>query len=228
MTGTAQGNALSARLARLRARGRLAAAVGVALVAWLAQPEAVSWHTRLVATWDAAALAYLALAWTTLLHADAQSTRAHALAQDASGFVIFIFVLGAACASLVAIGFVMTPMKELAFAARAWHLALTIAALLSSWLLIHTVFAFHYARSYYRRESQHPPQAGGLAFPGGSAPDYTDFAYCSFVVGMTSQVSDVQVVSPTMRRLTLVHGILSFAFNMAVLALSINIIATVL
>jgi uncharacterized membrane protein len=228
MTATAQGNAPLARIARLRARGRLAAAIGVAIAAWLVQPESVSWHTRLVATWDAAALAYLALAWTTLLHADAQSTRAHALAQDASGFVIFLFVLGASCASLVSIGFVVGTIRGLAPGPKAWHLALTIAALLSSWLLINTVFAFHYARSHYRHERGHPAGRGGLLFPGGADPEYMDFAYFAFVLGMTCQVSDVQVVSPPMRRLTLLHGVLSFVFNIAVLALSINILSSAL
>jgi uncharacterized membrane protein len=98
---------------------------------------------------------------------------------------------------------------------------------LSSWALIHTIYAFHYAHRYYRDEKHNPSQqAGGLAFPGGADPDYMDFAYYSFVVGMTSQVSDVQVLSPKMRRLTLIHGVLAFIFNIAVLALSLNIIAS--
>ena len=213
---------------RLGASQRLAAALAIAIAAYLAMPDSVSWHTRLVASWDAATLVYLALAWTIVGRADAQSTRAHALAQDTSGYVIFLFVLGAACASIVAIGFVVATIKGLASWPKAWHLTLTIAALVSSWLLIHTVFGFHYARSYYRHERQHPKKSRGLAFPGGADPDYMDFAYYSFVVGMTSQVSDVQAVSPFMRRLTLVHSVLSFLFNIAVLALSINIIATAL
>jgi len=94
--------------------------------------------------------------------------------------------------------------------------------------LIQTVFAFHYARRYYRDEQLRPPRPGGLAFPGGGAPDYMDFAYYSFVVGMTSQVSDVQVISQIMRRMTLMHAVLAFVFNIAVLALSINTIATVI
>ena len=148
--------------------------------------------------------------------------------QDTSGYIIFLFVLGAACASTVAIGFVVATIKGLEFWPKAWHLALTIAALLSSWLVIQTVFGFHYARRYYRDEQRQPPRSGGLAFPGGAEPDYMDFAYYSFVVGMTSQVSDVQVISPVMRRMTLVHGVLAFIFNIAVLALSINTIASAL
>lgn len=213
---------------RLGAKQRLAAALAVALAAYAAVPDSVSWHTRLVASWDCGTLVYLGLAWTIIGRADAESTRAHALAQDTSGYVIFLLVLAAACASTVAIGFVVATIKGLAFWPKAWHLALTIAALLSSWLVIQTVFGFHYARRYYRDEQRQPPRSGGLAFPGGADPDYMDFAYYSFVVGMTSQVSDVQVISPIMRRMTLVHGVLAFIFNIAVLALSINTIASAL
>ena len=164
----------------------------------------------------------------TLIASDATSTRDHALSQDQSGYVIFLFVVVAACARVVAIGFVVSTTRELPFWSRSWHIALTIAALISSWLLIQTVFAFHYARRYYailHRERTATPE---LLFPGGREPDYLDFAYYAFVVGMTSQVSDVAVTSRSMRRLTLVHSVLAFVFNIAVLALSINIIASVI
>ena len=228
MTKTPGDSTLSTWFDRLGAKERLAAALALAIAAYLAQPDAVSWHTRLVASWDVGTLVYLALAWIIIGRADAQSTRSHALAQDTSGYIIFLFVLGAACASVVAIGFVVATIKELAFWPKAWHLALTIVALISSWLVIQTVFAFHYARRYYRDEQRQPRKPGGLAFPGGADPDYMDFAYYSFVVGMTSQVSDVQATSPAMRRMTLVHGVLAFIFNIAVLALSINTIGSAL
>ena len=210
------------------AKQRLAVALALAIAAYVGEPLSVSWHTRLVASWDVGTLVYLALAWTIIGRSDAKSTRAHALAQDTSGYVIFLFVLGAACASIVAIGFVVATIKGLAFWPKAWHLALTIVALISSWLLIQTVFGFHYARRYYLDEEGNGPNEGGLAFPGGGDPDYMDFAYYSFVVGMTSQVSDVQATSPVMRQMTLVHGVLAFIFNIAVLALSINTIASAL
>jgi len=213
---------------RLGAKVRLAAMLAVALVAYVAQPESITWHTRLVASWDAGTIVYLVLAWTIIGRADAASTRAHALAQDTSGYVIFLFVLSAACASVVAIGFVVATIRDLAFWPKAGHLTLTLLALASSWLVIQTVFAFHYARRYYVDLHAQARHAGGLAFPGGAEPDYLDFAYYSFVIGMTSQVSDVQVTSPIMRRMTMVHGVLAFMFNIAVLALCINTIASAL
>jgi len=218
----------SSWIARFGAKQRLATALFIAAASFFAQTDAISVHTRLVAGWDLGALTYLGLAWTHIARSDAKDTRAHALSQDQSGYVIFLFVVGAACASLVAIGFVAGTIRGLPFWERAWHLTLTIAALVSSWLLIQTVFALHYAHRYYAGPHGESGATAPLVFPGGRDPDYLDFAYYSFVVGMTSQVSDVAVASRGMRRLTMIHGVLAFLFNIAVLALSINIIASVI
>ena len=138
-------------IARFGAMRRLATAFAVGVVAYIVQPEWISWHTRIVVSWDLGTLMYLGLAWALIARADARVTRDHALSQDQSGFFIFLFVVGAACASIVAIGFVVGTIRDLPFWARTWHLALTVVALISSWLLIQTVFAFHYARRYYDR-----------------------------------------------------------------------------
>ena len=95
-----------------------------------------------------------------------------------------------------------------------------------SWLFIQTIFSFRYAHRYYQEEKNKEPDGPGLEFPGGLDPDYFDFLYYAHVVGMTSQVSDVQVTSRAMRRLTTVHAVLSFAFNMLILALSINVVGS--
>jgi uncharacterized membrane protein len=207
---------------------RLGSALALAIVAFLAQPDSISLHTRAVASWDLGTFVYLALAWWLIAIADARATRDHVLSQDQSSYLIFLFVVSAACASIVAIGFVAGTIKALDFWSRAWHLALTVGALVSSWLLIQTIFAFHYARRYYDHGGRVGAEPAELLFPGKREPDYLDFAYYSFVIGMTSQVSDVAVTSRRMRRLTLIHGFLAFVFNIAVLALSINIIASVI
>jgi len=154
--------------------------------------------------------------------ADADLTRRRAGSFDQNAYGIFLLVTTAACASVVAIGFVMGDVKSLEFWPKALHLGLSVAALVLSWMLIHTVFAFHYARRYYAPASLEGP-AAGLKFPGVDAPGYFDFAYYAFVLGMTSQVSDVSVTTAQMRRTTLAHGVLSFLFNIAVLAMSINV-----
>jgi uncharacterized membrane protein len=181
-------------------------------------------HARLLISWNAGALTYLIFAWLAVARADAGMTRVRAQLYDQTSYVIFLLVVVASTASVVAIGFIVGDAKPLPFPNRAAHLSLSILALLLSWLLIQTLFAFHYARRYYWREHPAEDHIRGLRFPGETEPDYLDFAYYSFVVGMTSQVSDVAVVARHMRRLTLIHGVLSFVFNIAILAMSINII----
>jgi uncharacterized membrane protein len=209
---------------RLTAPQRLAMVVALGIFVYSIGPAVVPVANRVLVTWNAASLTYLVLSWLTIMCADAQLTRRRARSYDQNAYSIFLLVTTAACANVVAIGFVMGDVKSLAFWPKALHLGLSIAALALSWMLIHTVFAFHYARRYYTPASREGP-AAGLKFPGVEEPDYFDFAYFSFVVGMTSQVSDVSVTSAQMRRTTLAHSVLSFLFNIAVLAMSINVIS---
>lgn len=218
----------NARILTIGATTRLLLAVTAAVVGFVLSVHAGALHTRLLIAWDTGTLLYLGLAGALIGRADAPATRDHVLDQDQNAFFIFMLVLIAACAALVAISFLVPTLKGLTVWPRAWHLALSIFALITSWILIQVVFTFHYARQYYGRVEQTDAPAGGLKFPGGEPPDYLDFAYYSFVVGMTSQVSDVVITARPMRHVTTAHGVLSFLFNMAILALSINIMASVL
>ncbi|HET7633445.1 MAG TPA: DUF1345 domain-containing protein [Burkholderiales bacterium] len=202
---------------------RIIAAVAAGIAAFFLQPVHMwsSGEIRIVVSWDAGAIIYLAFAWFIVARADRTLTRTHTQSQDQSGYVIFLFVVAASCASIVAIIFMLHAIKGVA-------IALSIVALVSSWLLIHTLFAFHYARRYYAPDKRKQAHSGGLNFPGGRGPDYLDFVYYSFVVGMTSQVSDVSVTSRSMRRLTTVHSVLAFFFNIVILAMNVNIIASIL
>jgi uncharacterized membrane protein len=213
---------------RLSAPQRLGIVAAVAGLAYWLGPSVAAMANRLLVTWVAASLTYLVLYWLTILRADAAVTRRRASANDQAAQVIFLLVTVAACASILAIGFVATDAKALGPGPKLAHVALSVAALVLSWMLIQTVFAFHYARRYYAPGSAHEGAAAGLKFPGVEEPDYFDFAYYSFVLGMTSQVSDVAVTTAQMRRTTLAHGVLSFIFNIAVLAMSINVISGVL
>ncbi len=208
----------------LSAPRRLLLTMAIGVVAFAASQPWLTLHTRLLVGWNAGALTYLLLAWFAVGRADAGMTRVRSQLYDQSGYVIFLLVVVASSASVVAIGFIVGDAKELPLPARASHLTLSILAMLLSWLLIHTLFAFHYARCYYWREHPSKDHIRGLRFPGENEPDYLDFVYYSFVVGMTSQVSDVAVVARHMRRITLIHGVLSFVFNIAILAMSLNII----
>jgi uncharacterized membrane protein len=160
--------------------------------------------------------------------------------------VLFVLLLVTGTFSVGAIVQMMQHAKDLAVTERAAYVGLSMLALASSWLLIHTSFAFRYAHRYYQTAEDRgtdgkaggrtvekggkpgKPLKGegpGLKFPGKEDPDYFDFLYHAMVVGMTSQVADVDITSRAMRRLTLGHSLLSFAFNMVVLALSINVVA---
>jgi uncharacterized membrane protein len=205
---------------------RLAIELGVAAAVVLALRSFVSTEVALLAGWDAFTLAYLVIGWLLIARTDDVHTRLRAQRNDPGGYLIFVLIVVAASASFVAIGFMVGDIKQMGFWARFERLTLSITALFLSWVLIHTLFAFHYARLYYFLPAGGKEHHRGLRFPDDDEPDYLDFAYYSFVVGMTSQVSDVSVLTRPLRRLTLIHGVLSFVYNIAILAMSINIIGS--
>lgn len=184
--------------------------------------------SHVLLAWSCGALAYLVLSLWLALTFDAHRTRLRAQAQDPPGLLSLVLLMLSVFASGGAITVLLQEVHALSANARLGHMALTLLALASSWLLMQTLFAFRYAHLYYHGELRGPGQSGGLQFPGNQAPDYFDFLYYAFVVGMTSQVSDVVVTERGMRRLTLMHSVTAFGFNMLILALSINVMATVL
>ena len=187
----------------------------------LMAPLSSSWYVRGLLGWCVGLAVYLVLAWWLCVKFNAASTRDHAQAQDEPS-VVLLAATGACVAAITAL---MLQSRELTGWVRAGHLILGVASLAGSWLFIQTIFTFRYAHRYYQEEKNDEPDGPGLQFPGGLDPDYFDFLYYAHVVGMTSQVSDVQVTSREMRRLTMVHGVLSFWFNMLIVALSINVVA---
>ncbi len=208
---------------------RLTIAIVAGLLIFFALPDRILLDTRIIASWDAAASTSLLLAWVTMAGADATATQTSTLNKRQSSSGILALVSLAALASLMALTFLFKANHNVSGLAKTAHVGLSVIALATSWLLIHTRYAFHYAHRYYvSGGGKHRKILGGLNFPGGNPPDYFDFAYFSFVIGMTSQVSDIAITSRVMRRISLVHGLLSFAFNMGVLALSINIVASMI
>src|SRR5439155_2829103 len=148
--------------------------------------------TAAIAGWNAVAVDILALDWVTILTTPQRKIRELAQQQDLSRFLVFVFVVVTASAALFAVGFLVSVKSETGehFII---HLLLTLLTVIFSWTLVHTVFGFRYAHAFYG-DSDDPgvqKHAGGLIFPGDRPPDYFDFAYFSFVVGMTCQVSDV-------------------------------------
>lgn len=211
----------------LSARRRLLFSTAGGLVTFLLLPYQFLTDTRLLLGWDVACLTFLVMAWMVMGLADANETCRSTLAQDQSGLMVLLIATLAVAASLFAILFLLGHVKAVPPSLKLVYLALSISAVASSWFVVHTLFAFHYAHSFYRGRAIQDGirDEGGIHFPGGALPHYFDFLYFSFVIGMTSQVSDVSITSHSVRRAALIHGIVSFAFNTLVLALTINIVA---
>jgi uncharacterized membrane protein len=216
------------RLSRLESHHRLGVAFAFALTALAAVHGRWRLPLELIAGWDAFALSFLGLAWLRMLGAQPHVLARLARLQHSSRTIIFAFVLCGAVASLATVGFVLGAAKASTGAMRSAHVLAAVGTVAISWFLVHTVFALYYAYLFYRHDSsgKGAAHAGGLDFPGTEQPDYMDFAYFSFIVGMTSQVSDVQIADRTIRRWALLQGLVAFAFNAAILALSINIISS--
>jgi uncharacterized membrane protein len=163
---------------------------------------------------------YLALSYRAAARASIAIIRQRAAINDEGALALLGLVTTAALASVAAV------VAELGHAPGRYQLALGVSTVLLSWTFMHWIFALHYAREFYGSgRDKHP---GGLVFPGTEDPDYWDFFYYSLVVAMTAQVSDVQITSKPIRRLTTVHGVVSFFFNVAVLALSVNIVSSLM
>jgi uncharacterized membrane protein len=210
------------------ARPRMFICALLALIAWFLFGLVIPLHLRTLATWNASGIAYIALVWQMMLRSPPDAVRTRARMQDESRWVILIILIAAAFFSLAAIVDVLHQVKEMTDG-KGVSIALAGLTIVTSWFLIHTVFALHYAHEYYGdRTGKKATAAAGLDFPGDTKPNYADFLYFSFVVGMTCQVSDVCVSSKSMRALTLLHGVLAFFFNTVILALSINIAAGLL
>ena len=208
-------------LARLRAwhRALLALLSGLAVAALA--PRALL-EVRLLAAWLAGALTYLVIVWWGVGRLDPAQTQLRASSLDPGSAALYALVVVTSWVSLGGVLLVTNAVGTLAGLARWGRIGLALGALAATWLLLQTVFALRYARRYYRDDTR------GLEFPGQAAPDYLDFAYFSAVIGMTSQTADVGVAQTAMRRLVLLHGLVSFGFNLLVLALTINLVASAL
>jgi uncharacterized membrane protein len=189
-------------------------------------PTSIQTSLRLATSWDAGVVVFLALTWWMARDCPAEKMRETVLANDQGRRGILALVLLAIAASIAAIFFLLQ-LKDAGGGQPATEVAVAVLTIVCSWLLTHVMFALHYAHRFYRDDpaTAEKDATGGLNLPGDAPPHYWDFLYFAFVIGMTSQVSDVQVTSRAMRQLVLLHGVLSFAFYTIVLAISINIVA---
>jgi uncharacterized membrane protein len=203
----------------VRAHIKLFAAAALGVILFLLLPSELRVITRVLIAWNAAVALYLVAAAIVISRFELSHVRKRAEEEDEGGTAILVLTVAAAVASLAAI------FVELGEASSkrtgAFPVLLALITVVLSWFFIQVIFAFHYAHEFYGEAKG--GHKGGLSFPDDDQPEYWDFVYFSFVIGMTFQVSDVQVTSKRLRRVVVAHGAVSFFYNVAVLALMVNI-----
>jgi len=210
---------------------RLFAGMAVCLVTGILLPDSVRLATRLLIAWNAGTWFYFIAAGIMIARASPQSIRRRARTSDEGKIFILVLTSLAAIAAIAAIVAQLAAVKDLSGTVKSQHIALAAATIVSAWFFIHLTYALHYAHEYFDEYFAEPEpgrpaaERGGLVFPGTVHPGYFDFLYFSYVIGVACQTADVNISSPAMRRVALVHCVLAFFFNSAVLALTINIAA---
>jgi uncharacterized membrane protein len=212
----------------VRARVRLFIGLICGLVAAPLIPGDISRTTRVILAWDFGVIVFLVLAAFLFTTERLNRMAADAQAQEEGEWTVFWLTIAAVTFSFIAVIDEFSAMKGLPPAQRSLHVILVAVTLLVSWLMTHTTFAFRYAHEYYEIDPGGTGIAGGLEFPSEKRPDYLDFLYYALVLGMTFQVSDVQITARKFRRLAAAHGLLSFIYNTVILALTVNIAAGML
>lgn len=224
---TTRRSALRRSLHALSIRPRLITAVALGIAVGLLLPNDFTGQSRLLIGWDAGVALYLASTWTMMIRSDVHELRRRAAQHDEGEWTIILLSMAATLSSLVAIG------AELLQAGagdpfRFWRAGIAALTILMSWLFVHTIMALHYAHDYYLREG-YLREKPGLIFPDRiEEPDYWDFAYFAFTIGVAAQTADIAISSPRIRRVALAHSVLAFFFNTAILALAINVGASLL
>lgn len=207
----------------LRSHPRMALSVSFGILVGFLAPADVG-PTQTLLGWNAGAVLFIVLAITMMARTDATSIRDRSIAEEEGRFTVLTLVIAAAAMTLIAIAVEVFAVKELQGTSRALRLALTFGTVIISWVFVHIVFAIYYAHEFHTEiRGRKKSRRGGLNFPGENMPDYWDFIYFALTVGMTAQTSDVVVTSRVMRRLVIVHGLVSFVFTTAVIALTVNL-----
>jgi len=178
--------------------------------------------------WICFAATSLFLSWITILLRHPKQTAKIAKEQDENLWTVFLLVVSASFISLFAVLLLLRSQPTASKAGLSLHIVLSLVSIVLSWFLIHSLFTIRYAHLYYDRPQSQQEQtehAGGLQFPGDEPPDFLDFAYFAFILAMTFQTADVNITRRRIRRLALIHGLLSFVYNTTIIALIINIVS---
>ena len=206
---------------------RVVISLGLSAIAFIViQNTDLNIFVKLLIVWNVYALSYCLTSWIVFFSRTCDQIMQHAKEEDGSRVFVYFVILLSSFASLFNV-LLLISSDDATRTATFIYVPLTILGMLLSWMMVHITFAFHYAHLFYDDddEGNSHKHAGGLNFPKENKPDYLDFAYFSFIIGMTFQVSDVQITSRNLRRLVLLHSLLAFGLNTFVVALTINLIA---
>lgn len=209
----------------IRGRPRVFAGLAVIIVVWPLLPAVLPVTTRGIVAWDIGVVVFLLLSAHLFITEPADQMPAAAEAQQEGEWTIFWLTLAVVIVSFVAVSGEFAEIKAAPPSKKGLEVALVGGTLFLSWLVTHVTFAFRYAHEFYARDEGGPDVDGGLDFPKEKEPDYLDFLYFALVLGMTFQVSDVQITSRKLRRVATLHGLLSFLFNTVIVAFTVNIAA---
>ncbi len=204
------------------ARTRLAICVAVGVVASVPVLLLAPWQLAVLVGWDATALLFVTLVWLTTRNRDSATTKAHATTEDESRVAADAVLVGASVASLVGVVFALLEAASATGAAHTVIAAVAVASVVLSWASVHAVYTLRYARLFYSG-------GGGIDFHAGHyLPTYGDFLYVALTIGMTFQVSDTDLTAMPIRRAALRHALLSYLFGVVVVAITINVVASLL
>jgi uncharacterized membrane protein len=201
---------------------RFLVVVAVGLVAGVVAAFFAPWQLSILVVWDTAAALYVVTVWAVVVRFTPDETSALATREDSSRVVTSVLLLSAAVVSLVGTALVLIKANQAASAGRLMLTGAGIATVALSWAVVHTVFALRYAHEYYT------VPVGGIDFKSDELPDYRDFAYVAFTIGMTFQVSDTDIQRRETRRTVIRHALISYLFGAVILAVVVNVIATLI
>ncbi|MGD9659568.1 MAG: DUF1345 domain-containing protein [Methylocystis sp.] len=211
----------------IRARPQIFLSFALGIIVGFLLPRAMQPMARALVAWNVVVLCYFALVYMLIAGATHDTIRKRAQRLDEGRFVMLLLTTAIATASFGAVVIELGSVKSMEGWEKGAAVLLTIVTVLNSWLFLHLTFAFHYAHEFYFEEEHdlhEPPTArGGLHFPNTRMPQYIDFLYFSYVIGVASQTADVETCSSPMRRLVATHGVVAFFYNTTILALMVNI-----
>ncbi|HEV2271959.1 MAG TPA: DUF1345 domain-containing protein [Steroidobacteraceae bacterium] len=196
-------------------------ALAAGAVVFFLLPARLSFIGRMLIGWDCGVTLFLVMIYTWMRRFTPRQICSHYIEEDPSGPVILVAVTAAALLSLLAIVQPLATLRHLEHAQRVWSFALAAVTLIDSWLLVPTMFTMHYADMFYSAPAQERP----LLFPRTEMPAFWDFAYFSFTIAAACQTADVSTTEVSIRRVVILHEVISFAFNVAILGFAINITA---